>query len=85
MWRCRDRGEQEGKSGDVLSGGEVEACAGAPDGQEETGKPDKPSGRWSPPEGSVTQARAGRDGEGLGKRSPFRGQKGLQLEDPQEG
>lgn len=42
---------------------------GSPDGQEETRKPDKPSGRWSPPEGSVTQARAGRDGEGLGKRS----------------
>lgn len=39
--------------------------------------PDRLTGRWSPSEGSVTQARGGRDGERLGKRSPIRRPEGL--------
>lgn len=38
------------------------------------------SGRWSPPEESVTQARGGRGSERLEKRSPIQRPEGLQLE-----
>lgn len=41
---------------------------------------DRLSRSWSSPEGSVTQARGGSDGERLGKRSPMQRPEGLQLE-----